>query len=124
MSPGTRSTAEPLGADPRAQLERAAEHYVQACFRKQATVRASEFALELGLTPPYLSRISAGIFKEGIRSFLRQKQLEYAARLLLVTPLTIEQIALNSGFGAPKAFYRAFRRAYGMTPNTYRIDKE
>lgn len=87
---------------------------------QRTAVRSSEFAAELNLTPPYLSRIAQDIVDGLIRSFLRDKQLAYAQQLLRTTPLSIEEIALSSGFGTANTFYRAFRKAFGTTPSKYR----
>jgi AraC-like DNA-binding protein len=108
--------------DDRAGLERAAEHYLDSCFRARTCVRASELAGQLDLTAPYLSRIAAELLREPISDYLRRKQLEYACRLLKVTPLTIEEIAVSAGFGTPRTMYRVFRESYGMTPDEYRKD--
>lgn len=89
--------------DDRAGLERAAEHYLDACFRAKTCVRASELAAQLDLTAPYLSRIAAELLREPIRHYLRRRQLEYACRLLKVTPPD-----------------RVFREIYGMTPDEFR----
>jgi AraC-like DNA-binding protein len=105
-------------------LERAAEHYVQACFRNKTAVRASELATELQVTPAYLSRTAREIIGEPISEFLRKKQIAYAVRLLCTTALTIEEIALGSGFGTATTFYRAFRKAFVMTPAAYRQVKK
>jgi len=105
----------------RQRLDRAAEHYLQYCYRKSTAARASEFAQFLGVTLPYLSRIAPEIAGKTLRHFLREKQLAYAARLLLrATPLSIREIALRSGFGTVSTFYRCFREAYGQAPGSFR----
>jgi AraC-like DNA-binding protein len=108
----------------RKTLERAAERYVQACFRQQTAVRASELATELNVTAPYLSRIAREVVDERIREFLRKKQLAYAAHLLRTTSRTVGEIALAAGFGTPTTFYRAFRKAFATTPDAYRNVKK
>lgn len=105
----------------RQRLERAAEHYLHACYRSRTAARASEFATRyLHVTPPYLSRIVSEMTGQTLRDLLRQKQLAYAEKLLRTTPLTVEEIALQCGFGTVRTLYRCFRRAYGMTPAAFR----
>lgn len=52
--------------------------------------------------------------------FLLQKRME-AARSLLLTSTSIEQIALAVGYDSHSAFSHAFRQFYGKTPNEYRL---
>jgi AraC-like DNA-binding protein len=105
----------------RERLDRAAEHYLQYCYRMHTAARASEFADYLGVTLPYLSRIAPEIAGKTLRHFLREKQLAYAARLLVrAKPLSIREIAVRAGFGTVSTFYRCFQAAYGQPPGTFR----
>lgn len=108
----------------RQRLDRAADHYLERCYREQSAARASDFATYLGVTHPYLSGVATKIAGTTLRELLRAKQLAYAARLLRTTPLTVEQIALRSGFGTEATFYRCFREAYGMPPGRFREVKK
>ncbi len=49
-------------------------------------------------------------------------RLEHARELLSLpnTELTIEAIAIDSGFGSRNTFYRLFREKYGLTPVEFR----
>jgi len=104
----------------RRRLERAADHYLRACYRSGTAARVTEFAAVLDLTQPYLSRFVAAITGLPVRDYLRQRQLAYAAYLLQATPLSVRQIAIASAFGAPSTFYRCFQAAYDKTPAVYR----
>jgi AraC-like DNA-binding protein len=108
----------------RQRLDRAANHYLQQCYRNRIPVRASAFATFLGMTHPYVSGMATQLAGVTLRQFLRAKQLAYAERLLRSTPLTVEQIALRSGFGSNATFYRCFREAYGMSPGSFREVKK
>jgi AraC-like DNA-binding protein len=108
----------------RQRLERAAEHYLQYCFRMKTAARASEFAESLGLTHPYLSRIAPAIAGKTLRELLRDKQLDRAVQLLRSTPLTIREIAVRCGFGTVSTFYRCFEAAHGMPPGVFREVKK
>lgn len=108
----------------RQRLDRAASHYLQQCYRSRTPVRARDFATFLGITLPYLSGMATQIAGVTLRQFLRAKQLAYAERLLRSTPLTVEEIALRSGFGSEATFYRCFREAYGMSPGSFREVKK
>ena len=104
----------------RQQLDRAAEHYLADCYRRSTAARVSEFAAYLRRNADYLSRIAPQIVGVSLRAFLRGKQLEYAERLLTITPLSVREIARRAGFGTPSTFNRCFRERHGMTPTAFR----
>lgn len=104
----------------RQRLERAAELYLQDCYRKRTAARADEFAEYLSVTRPYLSRIVPDVLGVPLRDFLRQRQLAYAQRLLTTTTLSTVEIAEAAAFGTRPTFYRCFVAAFGMTPGQYR----
>ncbi|HEX3581729.1 MAG TPA: helix-turn-helix domain-containing protein [Thermoanaerobaculia bacterium] len=104
----------------RQRIERAAEHYLRACYRARTAARASEFASYLGVSAPYLSRLVAAAAATPVREFLRRRQLAYAEQLLRSTPLSVAHIAIASAFGTPATFYRCFAKAFGDTPASYR----
>ena len=101
-------------------LNRAAEHFLRECYRQKKPVREQDFARSLDLTPEYVSWLAANILGESLHEFLRKKQVEYAARLLRRTPLSVEEIAVRSGFGTRSTMHRWFLRAYGMNPTEFR----
>jgi AraC-like DNA-binding protein len=108
----------------RQRLERAAEHYLRNCYRNNSAARASEFAMELGLTPEYVSWLATRILGKSLHAFLREKQVAYAARLLKTSPLSVEEIALRSGFGTAATLYRWFIATYEVPPGAFRKLKE
>lgn len=101
-------------------LDRAAEHYLRECYRQKKPVRGKDFARSLDLTPEYVSSLAAQVLGESLQRFLRKKQVEYAARLLRRTPLSVEEIAARSGFGTRSAMLRWFIEVYGMGPAAFR----
>jgi len=106
----------------RQRLERAAEHYLDKCYRTSSAVRTSEFAMDLGLNPSYLSWMAMRTLGKPLRDYLREKQLLYAAWLLQTLPpeITIGEIATRSGFGTTRTLYRCFQAAYGTSPGAFR----
>lgn len=101
-------------------LVRAAEHFLRDCYRRKKPARGKDFARSLDLTPEYVSWMAAQALGESLHAFLRKKQVEYAARLLRRTPLSVEEIAARSGFGTRSAMHRWFVKAYGMGPAAFR----
>jgi AraC-like DNA-binding protein len=73
----------------------------------------------------YLSRfhfdrlVRAGL-GEAPGTFRRRLLLERAAHRLVSSSDSVTDIALHAGFGSPEAFTRAFARAFGSPPTTYR----
>jgi len=101
-------------------LDRAAEHYLRECYRQKKPARGKDFARSLDLSPEYVSWLAAKILGGSLHRFLRKKQIEYAARLLRRTPLSVEEIAARSGFGTRSTMHRWFVDAYGMSPAAFR----
>lgn len=66
------------------------------------------------------------IYKEAtgltIASYIEQKRLACAFRLLTETDMTIAQVAGKCGFNSPNSFYKAFKRRYGMAPRSINGD--
>ena len=106
------------------RLDRASDLYLQDCYRTKTAVRASEFAASLGVTHSYLSGMVRQLTGMTLIEYLRAKQLRYAEQLLQVKQLTVEEIAVRSGFGTPATFYRYFGAKHGMTPTAFRNMKK
>lgn len=51
---------------------------------------------------------------------LKRVRMEYAARLLLETDLTVEEIRVRCGIGNSSQFYSHFKKQFGVTPYQYR----
>ena len=66
----------------------------------------------------------ARMFKQSVGTpphcYLMRRRLERAQRLLAESNLSINQIALESGFGEQSHFSRRFRLLFGMTPRAFR----
>ena len=104
-------------------LGRAAEHFLRDCYRQKKPARAKDFARSLDRTPEYVSWLSAKVLGQSLQQFLRKKQVEYAARLLRRTPLSVEEIAARSAFGTRSAMHRWFVKVYGAGPAAFRERK-
>lgn len=52
--------------------------------------------------------------------FLRHLRMQRACRLIATTDLTLSQIAYAVGFADPNYFSKAFKRAFGVSPTSYR----
>lgn len=52
--------------------------------------------------------------------FIKNHRLSFAAKLLLTTSMTVQEIIYRSGFTNRSHFYKEFDKRYGMTPKDYR----
>ena len=97
----------------------------------EETRRYMEEHLDEHLTIPTLSRralLSATTFKKGfhrmyglpVHTWLRQRRMERAAKLLQDSSLSVLGVAQAVGYGSVSQFSAAFRRQYGLTPAQYR----
>lgn len=112
-------TLTPLEAE-RWRLERVLARYLRDCYVRKTTVRASELAQLLELSPPYVSEVYRKAFGgKGLARLLKERQVEYAAFLLETTPLTTDEIAAAAGFGTPSTFFRVFAAIRGVTPRAF-----
>jgi transcriptional regulator GlxA family with amidase domain len=97
-----------------------AQSYLSDCRTRASSVRASEFALRMRRSPAQLARefhASAGCC---VKDYLKTLQIERAKELLRTTERSTAQIAVETGFGTVRSFYRAFRRCTGISPTEYR----
>ena len=97
-----------------------AEAYLAECRVRCSSVRASELANRVRRTPAQLAHEFHLIVGSRLKDYLFARQIESAKELLRTTHRTTADIALQTGFGTPRSFYRAFRRSVGMTPTHYR----
>lgn len=79
----------------------------------------AEVAQELGLSERTLARRLA---EQGtsFRQILQMTQADLAVELLNSSPLTLAQVAIETGFTEQSTFSRAFKRWVGRAPSEYR----
>jgi AraC family transcriptional activator of mtrCDE len=61
---------------------------------------------------------------EAPMAVLRRLRLRHAASLLAANALSIDQVALQSGYQSRSSFTRTFRKYYGRDPSEYRADAQ
>ncbi|PWI13745.1 AraC family transcriptional regulator [Streptomyces sp. Act143] len=77
-------------------------------------------AAHVSLSPSRLTHLFTRQVGRSPMRALREARLRHAARLLEVTDLSVERVALASGFASPFHFHRVFRERFGMPPGVYR----
>lgn len=75
---------------------------------------------EAALSPFYYQRLFSRLVKKPVREYIKLRRLARACKLLDNKQFRILDIALDWGFGSHETFTRAFKEAYGMTPEQYR----
>ena len=54
------------------------------------------------------------------KDFIKRQRIEYAAKLLVSTNLSIQEIMYNAGFTTRSHFYKEFSNYYNTSPKEYR----
>lgn len=88
----------------------------------QSDLNRKKLADLLNTNETYLFEAIKDTYKLTFNDYLNVMRLEHARELLSLpnTELTIEAIAIDSGFGSRNTFYRLFREKYGLTPVEFR----
>lgn len=77
-------------------------------------------ARECGVSAPYLSHLIAQVTGYGFRTHLRGLRVACAGDLLATTPLSIKEVARESGFVRVTAMDREFELWFHMSPSEFR----
>ena len=88
------------------------------CATKSA-VDAKTVADELGMSISKLNRIFRTMYATSLHSYVQDKRLEYAARLLQENDLPISQAAQLSGYTNMSHFSKSFVKKFGVLPKDY-----
>ncbi|MGF7030000.1 AraC-like DNA-binding protein [Paenibacillus mucilaginosus] len=82
-----------------------------------------DIAAHVSMSVNYARQIFKDQFGSSLSDFIAGQRIDYAAKLLTTTDWTVAEITEQSGFQTKSTFFAAFKRATGMTPNQYRIEK-
>ncbi len=85
-----------------------------------APARAEQMAAAAHLSRFHFERVIAAVAGETPTRFRARVLMERAAHRMTTTEETLLDIAVAAGFSSHEAFTRAFRRAYGVAPSTWR----
>lgn len=92
--------------------------YVMLNIDKPVTLQsASE---EMGVTKSYLCRVVKREFGIPFSEYVNREKISRAKRLLLSTPMTINDIAEQLGYRSVAYFGRVFKQYTGLLPSRYR----
>lgn len=106
-------------ADPRTWgIVRGVLEWCEANSRKG--VRLKDVADAVGYSPSYLSRLISRHLGRSLSEHLHRRRMEAAKQLLEGSDLPVRRVAEQLGYADPAHFSRAFARAVGVPPQTYR----
>lgn len=83
-------------------------------------IRTADVANEVGVHPAHLARGFRIHYRQSIGSYVRRLRLDWAARELLRSDVSLASVALAAGFADQSHFTRFFKLHTGQTPHAYR----
>ncbi len=92
--------------------------YIEKNYTKRLTL--TELAARFYYHPVYLGRLFHEMFQVSFKEYVCEKRLARAEQQLREGGLTIDEVALSSGFSDKKFFYEMFKKKHGCTPLEYR----
>ena len=84
------------------------------------TFRQEKIAAHVGVSQVYLRRLFHKHYGISPNQFLTNERLRHSCELMWNTDLTLEEIALQSGFSTLSYFCRVFKEQYEASPGEYR----
>jgi AraC-like DNA-binding protein/predicted transcriptional regulator YdeE len=88
--------------------------------RLDEDVGLADVARSAGVSQWHFQRLFKAITGETLKTYIRSRRLAGSLERLLATDLRVLDIALLAGFESQEAFARAFKQAFGLSPQKYR----
>ena len=85
--------------------------------------KVSEVADHFGYSSEYLTTLLKKVTSKSLTDHITESKIELAKKLLAVTDLEISEISRTCGFSDDKYFFRVFKKICGITPRSYRTNK-
>lgn len=114
--------------------QQTAKAFIKKKSDKQKLIEAKEILTSRMENPPTIIELSKLVglneykLKKGFKElfgttvfgFIHKSRMSLAQRLLLGTDKSAKEIAYEAGYGSPQHFSKAFKKEFGMTPNSIR----
>jgi len=92
--------------------------HIQQHFRRLKTLQ--QIGAECCLNHSYLCRLFRQYDHQSPYQYLLRLKMNLAAELLLQPAFLVKQVAVETGFGDPFHFSRAFKTVFGLSPDAFR----
>lgn len=96
------------------------EYFANENTLKSGLPTVQYFSDRLFVSAQYLSDLLKNISGMTTQQHIHNKLIEVAKEKLMVTNLSVSQVAYELGFEYPQSFNKLFKNKVGMTPNEYR----
>ena len=84
-------------------------------------ISVQQLAQHCGYTPEYFSALFKSVFHIPPQQYIIEKRITHAQHLLLSSPLSISEIALQCGYDDPLYFSRIFSKQTLCSPTQFRL---
>lgn len=82
-----------------------------------------DIADHFSLSPKTIGQMVKNITGMRYSNYIGKLRIDYAEKLLRETNIPINDVASSSGFDSSNAFYKAFKKAYYVSPSQYRSNR-
>lgn len=105
---------------PRTQVEivKSVSNYIAENLNEKITLK--QLTTKYGVSDTYLQNAFRSVYGMPVISFIRAQKMQSAAKVLIHTNRTIEEIAEEFGYENESKFSAAFKKIMGDTPGVYR----
>lgn len=86
-------------------------------------IGVSDIADYIGITRSHLNHVFQKELTISIQKFLIDFRMHKSANLLVSTSMSVKEISNQVGYSDQLVFSKAFKKKFGMSPKTYRIDR-
>jgi len=108
---------EPLRRNSGSKMEKACSYIIANCDKRITQAEVSE---QVGISTFYFSRLFRQYSGQSFNDFLNEHRIRKALMLLSNRRISIQDVAINSGFQSISNFNKVFKKHVGVSPNEYR----
>ena len=84
------------------------------------SLTASSVAAHFNYSADYLARLFNQAYHETLAAYIGEKRIAYAARLLIETRLSVNDVTAQCGYQSASYFARTFKKRFTLSPSDYR----
>lgn len=106
-----------LDRSTRKLIEQAGQTILSSLPDRSLTVAG--LAESCGMSEVYFRKLFRSVYKDAPTSYILHARIRYAKELMLLRFLSLEEVALQSGFSSLPHFCKTFRKLTGLTPTAW-----